>query len=155
MNSQGAVFIPAPGTNPPPVSDLGGKGCRLARLVSLANAASRKGGIPTFRVPRFLVVKAGAFERCVVAGRRWPESESEADQRRLEVGTLEIPATLRAEIIAALRSQSLFGVRVAVRSSAAEEDGSTASFAGQFETVLGVLAVDETPLWDALRSVWA
>src|SRR5262249_2077545 len=49
----------------------------------------------------------------------------------------------------------LAGAIVAVRSSAASEDGASASFAGQFETVLGVRADDERALHDALRAVWA
>src|SRR5207247_10466418 len=45
---------------------------------------------------------------------------------------------------------------VAARASAANEDGTVMSCAGQFDSVLGVRADGRgEPLWDALRQVWA
>jgi pyruvate,water dikinase len=148
MSAREWVFVPEPGGAPPPTGELGGKGHHLARLVPLAAA----GG---FRVPRFIVVQTGAFDRWVQGGAPWPASEAEADHQRARVNDLEIPARLHAEILDGLAVQQLVGAQVAVRSSAASEDGSSASFAGQFETVLGVRAADGPELWNALRSVWA
>ncbi|MDQ3308903.1 MAG: PEP-utilizing enzyme [Gemmatimonadota bacterium] len=59
-----------------------------------------------------------------------------------------------AEIRAMLQEAGLGSALLAVRSSAVGEDGSAASFAGQFDTVLGVQA-DSPELWDAIRQVWA
>ena len=148
MSTREWVFVPEPGQAPPPTAELGGKGHHLARLLAMTGA----GG---FRVPRFIVVRASAFDRWVQADAPWPASEAEADRRRTQVTALEIPASLQTEILDALAAQQLLGTRVAVRSSAASEDGTSASFAGQFETVLGVKAEDGLELWSALRSVWA
>lgn len=59
-----------------------------------------------------------------------------------------------AEAYAALgqRTQAL-PLRVAVRSSAVDEDGSDASFAGQFETFLNVVGYDD--LVTAIKGCWA
>ena len=149
MNAHKWVFVPEPAAAVPPVGELGGKGHHLARLLALEAAGA------DFRVPRFIVVRTVAFDRWVQRAAPWPASEADADRRRAEVEAVEIPPALRAEILEGLAAQRLVGARVAVRSSAASEDGSSASFAGQFETVLGVHAGDEPEMWNALRSVWA
>jgi pyruvate,water dikinase len=148
MTARTWVFVPEPGIVPP-ASELGGKGHHLARLLALGGAAA------DFRVPRFVVVRTAAFARWVQSAAPWPGSEADADRRRAEVEAIEIPPALRREILEGLAAQRLVGERVAVRSSAASEDGSSASFAGQFETVLGVRAGDEPEMWTALRAVWA
>lgn len=51
------------------------------------------------------------------------------------------------------RASAVLGDRLAVRSSAVDEDGDHASFAGQYESVLGVAPGDETEI--ALRRCWA
>jgi phosphohistidine swiveling domain-containing protein len=149
MNAHEWVFVPEPGAAVPPVGEVGGKGHHLARLLVLEATGA------DFRVPRFVVVGTVAFDRWVLGAAPWPVSEADADRRRAEVEAIEIPPALRAEILEGLAAQRLMGARVAVRSSAASEDGSSASFAGQFETVLGVNAGDEPEMWNALRSVWA
>lgn len=60
----------------------------------------------------------------------------------------------REAILGLLRAADLDRALLAVRSSATVEDGSVASFAGQFDTVLGVRA-DGPELWDAIRRVVA
>jgi pyruvate,water dikinase len=50
------------------------------------------------------------------------------------------------------RAASSLPTPLAVRSSAADEDGAEASFAGQHLTLLGIRSVDE--LTDALRQIW-
>ena len=57
--------------------------------------------------------------------------------------------------MAALDEAGLRDRLLAVRSSAVGEDGASASFAGQFDTVLGVRAADAEAPWDAVRRVWA
>jgi phosphohistidine swiveling domain-containing protein len=65
------------------------------------------------------------------------------------------PATLLPELEAALRQAGLDDRLLAVRSSAVGEDAAGASFAGQFETVLGVPAADPMAVMDAIRRVRA
>jgi rifampicin phosphotransferase len=68
----------------------------------------------------------------------------------------EPPDALRAEVAAALDAVGLGDAILAVRSSAANEDSAEASFAGQFDSVLGVpAAAGGAALWDAIRRVWA
>jgi pyruvate,water dikinase len=149
------AWVHVPGSQAPAgVAEIGGKGHNLSRLLALASASSDPSR-PGFRVPRFVVVTAGAFDRWVTNGQPWPASEDEAERRRQEVTALALPAELAAALRDALAAQQLSAATVAVRSSAASEDGATASFAGQFETVLGVPAADERALADALRAVWA
>jgi len=61
-----------------------------------------------------------------------------------------LPGDLAGEIRAA---SSCLGLVLAVRSSAVDEDGSEQSFAGQYETVLGVSVGDQ--LEEAVRKCWA
>jgi rifampicin phosphotransferase len=62
---------------------------------------------------------------------------------------------LLAEVTAALAHAGLADAVLAVRSSAVGEDAAGASFAGQFETVLGVAASDPHALRRAIATVWA
>lgn len=64
------------------------------------------------------------------------------------------PNEVQAELREALTAAGLDNVRLAVRSSAVIEDGASASYAGQFYTVLNVPANDEGALWEAIRRVW-
>ncbi len=135
------LFVPRGGPLPA-VGDVGGKGHHLARLASLA-------GPLAFRVPRFVVLRAAAFEASV-PGPTTPEAWAD------RVRALECPARVHDALVAALAvlpPQTL----LAVRSSASVEDGAQRSFAGQFETVLGVRvdARGPDPLWQAVRRVWA
>src|SRR6476660_5725280 len=66
--------------------------------------------------------------------------------------TAELPPEFRAGVIAALREAGLWEKTLAVRSSAVVEDAAGASFAGQFDSVLGVPAAgDGAALWEAVR----
>jgi len=134
-----------------PLAEAGGKGHRLAWLATLA-----AGGGAGFEVPRFVVIPARVFDAQVVAGRPWPASLEEATARRDEVLTFPLSDTLRSELLAALAAAGLIGPRLAVRSSGVSEDSAAASFAGQFDSILGVRATgDGAALWEALRRVWA
>lgn len=127
----------------PPLDAVGGKARNLALL--------REAGAD---VPPWIAVGTAAFER-LVAGTH-PSTEDDAAAVRGRVLALELPADFRAEVTAALDAAGLRGVLLAVRSSAVGEDGAAASFAGQFDTVLGVRAAgDAAELWDAVRRVWA
>jgi len=135
------LFVPRDGALPG-VDDLGGKGHHLARLEALGASAR-------FRVPRFVVLRAAAFAACV------PEP-TEPEAWRDQVRALACPERVREALVAALTALPPRAL-LAVRSSASVEDGSARSFAGQFETVLGVRAdaADPDPLWQAVRRVWA
>ncbi|CAA9252523.1 MAG: Phosphoenolpyruvate synthase [uncultured Chloroflexi bacterium] len=101
---------------------LGGKAGTLARLVAA--------GLP---VPPGFVVSAGAF----------PDGRAPADG--------EAPVTLPEALASAVReAYAALGRRagetdplVAVRSSGTDEDQAEASFAGQYETVLGVRGAED------------
>ena len=145
-------WVHVPGTGAaPPVESVGGKAYHLERLAELARRPDSG-----FSVPRFVVVSTAAFEECVLAGRPWPRDLEEARACADEVRASPIPAPLQTELAAAIAAAGLERVVLAVRSSAAAEDSATRSFAGQFDTVLGVWTdVDLQPLFDAVRQVWA
>jgi rifampicin phosphotransferase len=129
----------------PPLEAVGGKARNLA-LLQEAGAD----------VPPWIAIGTGAFERLVTGGTSSTEPEDDAAATRAHVLGLELPADFRAEVAAALDAAGLRGALLAVRSSAVGEDGAAASFAGQFDTVLGVRAAgDAAELWDAIRRVWA
>lgn len=104
--------------------DAGAVGGKAAGLARLARAG--------FRVPDGFVIPAGVA--MTIAARPWTDDE------KRELGEA------RERLIAA-------GGGVAVRSSATDEDGASASFAGQHLTVLDVH--DEAAFEDAVRRVVA
>jgi phosphohistidine swiveling domain-containing protein len=93
-------------------SRVGGKGLQLGRLTTA--------GLP---VPNGFVITEDAYRTCRAAS-----------------DPLEMSPALIEECLAAYHK--LGGGFVAVRSSATSEDGATASFAGQQETILGVEGED-------------
>ncbi|HEV2147355.1 MAG TPA: PEP/pyruvate-binding domain-containing protein [Longimicrobiaceae bacterium] len=123
---------------------VGGKAYNLARL-----------GATGVRVPRWIVVPVDAFEAVALAGRDSPRLPDDAEAVRSAVAATTLPADFVDEVVRALRDAGITGVPLAVRSSAASEDGAGASFAGQFDTVLGVPAGDRRAVADAIRAVWA
>jgi phosphohistidine swiveling domain-containing protein len=123
---------------------VGGKAYNLARLAATG-----------VRVPRWVVVGTGAFEEIALAGKSFPQSPAEVEAVRSTVRTRALPADFVEVVATALRVSGLAGARLAVRSSAASEDGAGASFAGQFDTMLGVPSDDARALADAIRAVWA
>jgi rifampicin phosphotransferase len=146
LEETGWVYEYASSTAIPSPTSIGGKGHHLAQL--------REAGA---RVPSFVVLNSAAFEALVTDAHGWPSSPEEARSIQAALSELGIPNALRAQLQKALRRQGLLGIPLAVRSSAADEDGEGASFAGQFRTVLGVRweeggGVDA--IWDAVRAVW-
>lgn len=123
---------------------VGGKAHNLARLASTG-----------VRVPRWIVVAADAFEQVALGGRGSPTAPDQVDDVRAGVGSVALPADFVDEVDGALRAAGIAGARLAVRSSAASEDGAGASFAGQYDTVLGVPSGDPRAVADAIRAVWA
>lgn len=112
---------------------VGGKAARLGQLA--AHHPVPPGFVVTVDALRHALAEAG------VAG----PSEPEVLRR------LPLPPALQSAIAAAL--EALPPGAVAVRSSAIAEDGATSSYAGLFESVLGVCGLPA--VLDAVRQVWA
>jgi rifampicin phosphotransferase len=129
----------------PSLDEAGGKARNLARL--------RDAGV---EVPPWIAIGTAAFDRLVRPGEVSAAAGEDAETIASRIASLEIPAELRAKVAAALDAAGVRGALLAVRSSTVAEDGAAASFAGQFDTVLGVrAAAGEDALWDAVRRVWA
>ncbi len=126
---------PAPGP-----TEIGGKAFNLVRLGRMAHA-----------VPQFFVMRAGALTH-LLGGGAVPQTAGEAERLRERAACVPLPDAVRGALRAAL--EAVGHGPLAVRSSAVGEDGERNSFAGQFETVLGV-PPDEDEVWRAVCRVWA
>ena len=129
-------------------TDLPWVGGKAANLGELINAG--------FPVPPGFVVTTAAYD-AVLAANGLAESVARA-ANTLEGAAVHaalerarIPEKLEEQIVS--RFHSLGGSAVAVRSSATAEDLPDAAFAGQQETILGI--VDERALIAAVRACWA
>jgi pyruvate,water dikinase len=144
-------------------TDAGRVGPKMARLGQLAADG--------WRVPDGYAVTAGALDGWLPAAARGElarlfsvpvpghaELTELAAQARALVEAQPLPSSL-AEAVAvahaglAERTGRGDALRVAVRSSAVSEDGHAASFAGQYETYLGVSGVDDVLLH--VRRCWS
>jgi pyruvate, water dikinase len=137
----------------PAAADAELVGPKAANLARLAHA-----GLPT---PGGVCITANAYHRQVqhlgIAGavRAYADAD-QTTQRRLSVEIRlalyqgEIAPDLRAEILAAWSHMPKPAV---VRSSSLVEDRAGSSFAGQFESFLGL--ADESEFFTALRACWA
>ena len=133
----------------PEAADARRFGPKAANLAALAQA-----GLPT---PGGVAVDAAAYRlqlRSLGLEAAAREVARGGRQRALEVrmGLLEQPVAqeIREPLLAAFRGLSLPGV---VRSSALVEDRAGSSFAGQFESYLGLC--DEGDFLTAVRACWA
>ncbi|MDB4948634.1 MAG: phosphoenolpyruvate synthase [Gemmatimonadetes bacterium] len=135
------VWTPTSTLGLPNADDVGGKALNLARLV-------RAGA----RVPAFFVIPTPAFDSALGA---LGGSGGDMDAERLRAFIESAGATdERMDAILAGLATLGEGGALAVRSSAVGEDGGAASYAGQFDTVLGVRP-EVGEVWDAVRRVWA
>jgi len=125
----------------PDLAEIGGKAYNLARLARMPPA-----------VPHFFVLRAGALTHLLLGGDAFPETEEEIERVRERAACVPLPDAVRGALREAL--EVVGHGPLAVRSSAAGEDGARSSFAGQFETVLGV-PPDEDAVWRAVCRVWA
>jgi pyruvate,water dikinase len=145
------------------VADAGRVGPKMARLGQLAADG--------WRVPDGYAVTASALDgwlpaaaraeldRLLVSLATGPGELAElADRARELVEAQPLPSWLADAVAAAharlaARTGRDTALRVAVRSSAVSEDGQAASFAGQYDTYLGVSGVDDVLL--NVRRCWA
>ena len=114
---------------------VGGKAAALARL--------KAAGVP---VLRGLIIPVEVFDGFLADQ---VQNVARADRSdRIRSGTLppDLAGDLRAQV-------AKLGDRVVVRSSGLDEDGAESSWAGQFETVIGVRPGDETEA--AILECWA
>lgn len=148
------LIVLFPGTARATRRDVGGKAASLIRLAE-AGFAVPSGAVltTTFFAPWFDGIKASAtWSRLIeTSPEEWAPLCSMLKER---VPSLPIIATQREALDAALRALAVPNddVRFAVRSSSPEEDLATASFAGSYETSLGVRPDD---LEDAVRLCFA
>ncbi|MFY9893843.1 MAG: PEP/pyruvate-binding domain-containing protein [Xanthobacteraceae bacterium] len=137
----------------PATADAERAGPKAANLAALAQA-----GLPT---PGGCCLTAAAYRRQIAhlglvdVLRDYAEADPPRQRRlaveiRLKLYQGDLAPELAAEILAAWRDQPK---PLAVRSSALIEDRADTSFAGQFESFLGIS--DETEFLTALRACWA
>jgi pyruvate,water dikinase len=138
-------------------------GSKMARLAELRRAGSE--------VPNGFAITINAFEHFVDANglntliereiaSAAPDDISALEERSTHIRTLIEHAPLDAEFERALRAayeelcfrEGTIDLPVVVRSSATAEDGSGASFAGQYESYLGISGAPQ--VIDAVRRVW-
>jgi pyruvate,water dikinase len=125
-------------------------------------AALHRAGLP---VPDGICLAADAYLRQMrlaglletatqVAGAEPPAARRLALRIRLELARVPLDPALHGAIERVwTQLGAMADARLAVRSSALCEDGATASYAGQFETFLGV--ADPADLETAVRACWA
>jgi len=120
-------------------SIVGGKAAVLSRLLDAGLVVLPGIVVPAHSLDDFLAEKG------------WTERADHGDPTLSD----DIRASrLGPKLAGALRSAAAeLGDRVVVRSSGLDEDGETASWAGQFETVIGVQPGDETE--SAILACWA
>jgi pyruvate, water dikinase len=137
----------------PAATDAGRVGPKAASLAALAHA-----GLPT---PGGYCVTADAYVRQIQhlgltdAVRAYSSADKLAQRRlsveiRLKLYQSDLASDLLADIVAAWRNEPK---PAAVRSSALIEDRADTSFAGQFESFLGLR--DDAEFLTALRACWA
>jgi phosphohistidine swiveling domain-containing protein len=123
--------------------NVGGKALHLARM--------HRAGMP---VPPAIVIPVAAFERALRhAGlmNRAREVGRSGDLSQLSeaIATLDLPPGWSEQMVSVGKR---LGARLAIRSSGVEEDGGLRTFAGQFESVIGV---SPAGVPDAVRRCWA
>lgn len=134
---------------PPSVEEVGGKAQSLDRMLRMGLPVP-----PALCVPvaahRAYLADGGLAERAGELRARLPDEDARAELAAL-AHAAPLPAALRAALERALAE--LAGARLAVRSSAVDEDGARASFAGAHESVLGV-DCEPDAVERAVRACW-
>jgi phosphohistidine swiveling domain-containing protein len=136
---------------------LGGKGRGLARLAALGHPVPPWYAVTT---TAFTAALAGDGLAARITARLGDLEEAAAAALRAAAGEIrgwllaaDLPPGLATAVAEAHAACLLPGSPVAVRSSAADEDGTFSSFAGVHDSLLGVRGVDGALA--ALKEVWA
>jgi pyruvate,water dikinase len=139
---------------------VGAKVFRLGEIARLGVSVPRGFAVPALGLSTFLQASGldGTVRAALADLDPADDAAIEVAASRIERGfaVAAFPADLGAAIADAYRQLCLATeaeVSVAVRSSGAREDGATASFAGQFVTVLGVRGIEN--VLDAVKECWA
>lgn len=151
-----AVLVHALGQDgDPPLSLVGGKAASVDRLARLG-FATPPGFCLTAAAHRAYREGAGIAARFEELRSRLPDEAARVALAELARSEPLPDALLRilGAAVDELREWLGAEARLAVRSSATDEDGAAASFAGAHESVLGV-ACEPAAVEDALRTCWA
>lgn len=137
-------MIPLAELDPADAPRVGAKVHAQGRLARRGFPVPEGAVVPTTTFEHVLR-RAGLWDRCVQA----VDTPDLAGDLRAAIATMPIPDELAHSWVARARA---LGPRLAVRSSAIEEDGATRSFAGQLTTLLSVPPDDVV---DAIRTCWS
>ena len=129
---------------PPPRPLLGGKGEQLARLA--------QHNLP---VPPWVCLSTAAFQQVLAPYLAANTLATEEATLHAQIQTLPWPSDLQAALTRAIGDllQSTAAGAISVRSSATVEDAQGATYAGQFETFLGI--TDVATALDKIKACWA
>lgn len=147
-----ALVLPLAAAEASPLSSVGGKAAGLGALIA-AGLPVPDGVVVTADACRALLDAAGLSDAPAELARR-VSRDAVADEGRwlaavqARIRAAPVPPALAEALRGALRG--LAGATLAVRSSGTQEDLAGASFAGQYESVLGVRG--EAALHDAVRT---
>lgn len=149
----GATLVPLAQANAE--ARFGGKGANLARLIN-AGVRTAPGLALGVEVLSAHLERLGLAQRVAAFWSALDKAERLDDGLRAEAARLRqaiLESQLAPELTDALASELEPGVTYAVRSSAPGEDGAEASFAGQFDSVLGCRSA--AAVARAVCRVWA
>ena len=134
---------------------VGGKAASLGELLRAGAHVPEGLVVTTYASARFLALPAlaEAARDVLERARAGDLDEGKLAALRERLGATPLPDDVRQALHAARRKLWADGALLAVRSSGTKEDLAGASFAGQYETVLGVVGDDA--LEAALKRCWA
>lgn len=139
------------------VNQVGSKAANLAQVAALGFAVPQGFVLTRASLAHFLDENAltDRVRALLRNGQQLPAAEKmrRYEALRADVMAAPIPCKLSDEVVE--RAEALLlsaSVGLAVRSSAVSEDTAEASFAGVYESTLGVTSMEE--LWDAIRACW-
>ena len=137
---------------------VGGKGAKLgeiAEVVARAGGRTAPGFAVTVEAYREFIRRAGLeheIERLASSKELSPEEKAERIQKLIRAAPLTANTPLGALLLGQLESAGLRGRPLAVRSSAVDEDGAAAAFAGAGDTHL---YVSHEEALEKVKEVWA
>ncbi len=158
MEARAPTVLPLASIMDVDVPWVGGKAAKLGEIAAVVRAAGGEvtpGFALTIHAYRRFLKETGIAERLEALGadaRLTPEQRSERARRLILDAKLSPKTGVGQEILAGLAAQGLDKTPLAVRSSAVDEDGAEAAFAGAGDTHL---YVDPSELLEHVKDVWA